>query len=166
MRALFNNPWFVGALGALSLIYLVVTVVQPLLTAQTTAVINPVTGAPAFEDDMFAATDPKQAGSDTATEREAIRWLEDVQRDPFAEYLKQQPAGKTTEEAIEQQSQRPALPKLDALFYGQGVKAAVLNSQLRGVGDFINDYRILEVDADTVTLEYAGKQYRIEPDAS
>lgn len=165
MRALFNNPWFVGALGALALIYLGISVVRPLLTASAGAAVAPTLGISGFEDDLLTTIDPAGDTRDVAAERESIRWLDDVERDPFAEYLQQAPAGTTTEEAV-QQVKMPALPKLEALFYGQGVKAAVLNSQLRGVGDFVNEYRILEVRADAVTLEYDGKRYRVEPDAS
>ena len=151
MKNLFNNPWFVAAIGAFAMIYLGLTVVKPLLNGDQTAVAD----SGDYED--FEDVDGRAVASGTrgvsVLARENISWLHDVDRDPFT----------GTSLAREVNLAGP-LPKVASLFVGAGVQAAVINNRLVYVGDVVDHYRVTNIAAQHVQVSLAGRSYRLEPD--
>ena len=167
MRALLNNPWFVGVFAAVALLYLGNQLWQPWAAEDARNGLNTAEVPSLAELDdqprLPGGSRPTFAGR---TQRQDIRWLEDIERDPFGEYLNLDGEDLQSQPGTQVTSDGPRLPKLEALFFGRDVKAAVLNSRLRGVGAFIDEFEILSVEPNAVTLGYEGKAYRLEPDAS
>ena len=90
--------------------------------------------------------------------REHIGWLHDVERDPFA----------GTELAAEGVAEVVAaaqeLPRVEALFVSDGVRAAVINKRLVKVGDRFDSFQVTAIDKYHVQLRAAGRVYRLEPE--
>ena len=82
VKNLMNNPWFVGALGLFASIYLGWSVAQPLLFNDSQFASGDPEFIPGLEQDE--ATTVAQDASVQSVQREQIRWLHEVERDPFA----------------------------------------------------------------------------------
>ena len=151
MKNLFNNPWFVAAIGAFAVIYLGLTVVKPLLSGDQTAIAD--SGVYEVFENEDGSTVANGTRGVSVLARENISWLHDVDRDPFTGTLL----------ASEVNLAGP-LPKVAALFVGAGVQAAVINNRLVYVGDVVDHYRVTDIAAQHVQVSLAGRSYRLEPD--
>ena len=153
LKNLFNNPWFIGGLGAFATIYLGWSIIQPLMGEDL-----PVADA----DTFLQAEDLEPSGAQrpqstvehaqlmAAQGRETIGWLHDIDRDPFSGI------------AVETDNQQ--LPKVGALFVSEGVRAAVIDNRLVRIGDQIAQYTVVNIAEDHVALRRAGQNLRLEPE--
>lgn len=152
VKRLMNNPWFVGALGLFASIYLGWSVAQPLFFDGTDFSADALGIEFNLSDDF--AEDRDTAGR-SAPQRENIRWLHDVERDPFAGMAYAMP-----------DAEQPAgLPRVGALFISQGVRAAVVENRLVHVGDSVAQYTVTAIGEDFVELQHRGKALRVHPEA-
>jgi hypothetical protein len=154
VRSLFNNPWFIAALGVFAMAYLGISVIKPLFSD------NPQGAAVGsvefeifdeFEDQVAAAVSGRSTG--LAANREDIAWLSDLSRDPFSGSLISQELGTVD-----------VLPKVEALFVGAGVQAAVINNRLVRVGDMVDRYRVTDIAVEHVQVSLGDRSFRLEPD--
>lgn len=158
MKNLFNNPWFIAALGAFAMLYLGVVLIGPMFDEQSETEDSavPPLGL-SFFDEPSAPDAPASEliNRELAVDkRSEISWLHDVERDPFDGTLIGQSKSASDSE----------LPKLAALFVGKGVEAAVLNNRLVRVGDEVARFRVTAIGAEHVLVTRAGRLYRLEPD--
>jgi len=151
MKSLFNNPWFIAGIGIFALIYFGLTVVKPLLIEEGGSYVD--TGNFDFFGDDTAVNTSTGAAKSSIQGREDIGWLYDLDRDPFSGTLL----------SIQSNQSRP-LPKLEALFLGAGVQAAVVNNRLVYVGDIVDHYKVTHIAAQHVQVSHRGRSYRLEPD--
>ena len=152
MKNLFNNPWFVGALGLFGLFYLGFAVVMPLVsTSQVASSVGLEVPFLGLDDDQ---TNPVVMSQTTERNLDDIAWLQNIDRDPFA----------GTNLADPQAGQPVQLPRLIALFVSDGVQAAVLNNKLVRVGDEIDRFFVAEIGKHSVTVSRHGRYYTLEPD--
>ena len=150
MKKLFNNPWFIGALGMFALGYLGVSVVMPLLADDPTQVESADFDMIGIDEDTgFALGAPAQARSVIT---EDIGWLNDIARDPF------------TGTVIAAEVDEAQLPVVGALFVGAQVQAAVINNRLVRVGDMVDQFKVTHIADQHVQVTYAGRSFRLEPD--
>ena len=164
IRDLTNNPWFISALSATAVLYLVFSVVMPLVNSDDQLLSSsgePVPPADLFDQGIAAAVTPSQElGTRHALgERKNIQWLDDVSRDPFQKILSQ-PVTRTTNE---RRATKRKLPKLTALFVGNGIEAAVLNDQLVNKGDEVNGYTVTKIEPRKLQLQRNQRTYWVEP---
>ena len=168
LKNLFNNPWFIGALGVFASIYLGWAIAKPIFFDDSNDVVDYEESYDAdyddYEDD-YEGEDSRLASNQTydlerldreavVRGREYIGWLHDVERDPFAN----SPLAVETVTATE-------LPKVEALFLSNGVQAAVIENRLVQVGDMVAQYKVTEIGKDFVRVSRFGKQFRLEPKA-
>ncbi|XOV81647.1 MAG: hypothetical protein ACFHXK_12275 [bacterium] len=157
MKNLFNNPWFVGALGLFATIYLGISVTKPLFGSSTSGMsVGEDIG---MLDEFSVANNVAVSARRTGESRDAIGWLNNLPRDPFDAGAF---AGLESQGSVAGFHQ--ALPKVEALFLGGGVKAAVLNSKLLRVGDVIDSFVVTEIGPEHVEVSRNGEIYRLEPD--
>ena len=160
MKNLFNNPWFIAALGAFATVYLGVVLIGPMFEDDSVAESSAVPPLGLSFFDESSASDAAMPESELVNrelaidKRSEIAWLHDVERDPFDGTLVGETDGRGDS----------ALPRVAALFVGKGVEAAVLNNRLVRVGDEIERYRVTAIDAEHVLVTRAGRHYRLEPD--
>lgn len=154
MKKLFNNPWFVAALGAFAMIYLGFSVVKPLFQDDSVdtdySMVDPL-GLADFEEEVAAAVTGRRTGQ--SANRDEIGWLQNRTRDPFSDTLLAEEFGTVQ-----------TLPKVEALFVGAGVQAAVINNRLVRVGDVVDRFRVVDIAAQRVQVSLDGKTYFLEPD--
>ncbi|MCR9261399.1 MAG: hypothetical protein NXH95_16890 [Pseudomonadaceae bacterium] len=157
MRNLFNNPWFVAALGLFATIYLGVSVTKPLFGSSTTNSAN--VQEIGMLDEFSVANNVAVTTRRNGESRDAIGWLNDLSRDPFegSAFDSLQAEGGVVGPGA-------TLPRVEAVFLGGGVKAAVLNNKLLRVGDAIDRFVVTEIGAEHVEVTRNGKSYRLEPD--
>lgn len=63
----------------------------------------------------------------------------------------------------EQQQQKEAVLKIEGIIFDKyGVSYAVINGQPVRVGDAVEDYQVLRIDKDKVTLVKGGQPYILE----
>ena len=154
MKNLFNNPWFVAALGAFAMIYLGISVAKPLFfddSTNTDFVGEEFEIFDEFEDQVAASVSGRSTG--LAANRDEIAWLSDLSRDPFSGSL-----------IADELGTADVLPKVEALFVGAGVQAAVINNRLVRVGDMVDRYRVTHIAAQHVQVSLGERTYRLEPD--
>ena len=172
LKNLFNNPWFIGALGVFASIYLGWAIAKPIFFDDTNDIVAYEEAYDSAYDDYDEEYDEEDGYENTASsenksyalepvDREAvvrgrqyIGWLHDVERDPFAN----SPLAIETVTATE-------LPKVEALFLSNGVQAAVIENRLVHVGDMVAQYKVTEIGKDFVRVSRFGKQFRLEPKA-
>lgn len=58
-------------------------------------------------------------------------------------------------------SQARGLPRLQSIMLGNGPARAVLDGQSYRIGDSVNGYRLVGIDADAVLLDKGGKRLRL-----
>ena len=155
-KNLFNNAWFVGALGAFATIYLGWVVAAPLFMdnpgADAADIGVDIVGwdlEPGMHDSV------ERSSTSLTPQRQGIRWLDEVERDPFAGMAYATP---------DDPSGSPGLPKLEALFISQGVKAAVVANQLVYVGDRVSHYTVTDIGDGYVELSRSNKAFRLTPE--
>ena len=165
-KKLFNNPWFVAAIGACAMIYFGIAVVAPLVMDDEEAVAYEDSDMPSAIDDITEYFDRESyadegaaiAASGTAaagqSERAKIGWLDDVERDPFAGTFLDRPS-----------VDDDALPHIGALFVGEGIRAAVVNNRLVREGDSVGQFYVDAIEEERVLLRRAGISYTVEPEA-
>jgi len=151
MKNLFNNPWFIGALGVFAMAYLGITVIKPLFQNDSTFTDTAEFGFLPTPGDVAAAVFEGSTGS-LSSSRADIGWLNDLSRDPFSKSL-----AKVGDEAL-------ILPRVEALFVGAGVQAAVVNNRLVRIGDLVDQFLITDISAEHILVQRAGQSYRLEPD--
>ncbi|NKB99867.1 MAG: hypothetical protein GKR90_15405 [Pseudomonadales bacterium] len=179
-KNLFNNPWFIGALGVCASIYLGWAIAKPIFFDDNIEVVQDTVeqsddsdGSEAFADedseaydtygdeydqddedgDIVARRTPVDRSA-VIQERGHIGWLDDIERDPFANSpLAVQNAGNAE------------LPTLEALFLSDGVQAAVIENRLVHVGDTVAHFRITEIGENFVRVSRYGRHFRLEPKA-
>ncbi len=154
MKNLFNNPWFVGALGLFAAIYLGISVTKPLF-GSSTASMGSVEEI-GMLDEFSVANNVAVTTRRNGESRDAIGWLNDVARDPFD--------GGALDAQAQAIGLAENLPKVGAVFLGGGVKAAVLNNKLLRIGDAIDSFVVTDIDAEHVEVSRNGRFYRLEPD--
>ena len=154
MKNLFNNPWFVGALGLFAAIYLGISVTKPLFGSSTAnmASVEEI----GMLDEFSVANNVAVTTRRNGESRDAIGWLNNVARDPFD--------GGALDVQARTTGLSENLPKVEAVFLGGGVKAAVLNKKLLRVGDDIDGFVVTDIGAEHVEISRNGKFYRLEPD--
>ncbi|MGE6108689.1 SctD/MshK family protein [Aeromonas sobria] len=57
--------------------------------------------------------------------------------------------------------QERGLPKLQSIMLGNGPARAVLNGQSYRIGERVNGYQLVGIDADAVLLDKGGKRLRL-----
>lgn len=157
IRTVFNNPWFIGLLGAAATIYLGSVLIQPLHNDDPiSSIVMPAPlGLSIFSGEKTSTAPADQIQRYNAIgSRENISWLEDVERDPFA----------GTAMAAGSGSDIAKLPKVVALFVSDGVKAAVVNNRLVRVGDRVEQFRVTHIGVAHVQVSKSGRSYRLEPE--
>ena len=172
LKNLFNNPWFIGALGVFASIYLGWAIAKPIFFDDANDVAGYEESYDSAYDDYDAEYDEEYDYDPPASSegrsyaldpvdrdavvrgREYIGWLDDVERDPFAN----SPLAVETVAATE-------LPKVEALFLSNGVQAAVIENRLVHVGDMVAQYKVTEIGKDFVRVSRFGEQFRLEPKA-
>lgn len=150
VKQLFNNPWFIAALGALAVGYFCFSVIWPMVFEDET----PQDGLGAFANEVVDDFDGDIGGPAqtlSKPDEDQIMWLTDLNRDPFTPALNNRPKGN-------------AVPRVSALFVGGGIASAIIDKQLVRVGDAIADFRVAAIDADSVTLIRDGHAYVLEPE--
>lgn len=164
IKDLVNNPWFVAGLSAIALLYLLFSVALPLLGENDDLAAGSSAAVPPL--DMLAESMAAPAYSDTQSysrhalgNRAQIEWLDDIPRDPF----KMPKVGPVKQDTRTQSKRKLVLPKLTALFVGNGVEAAVVNEKLLKVGDSIDGFSVTKIDTDRILLERDRKTYTLEP---
>lgn len=157
MKNLFNNPWFVSALGLFACIYLVISITKPLFGSSTSGLTG---GEEIGMLDEFSVSNNVVVSTRRKGEsRDAIGWLQDVERDPFRGALLAGSGPLDLPAMVGQQ-----MPKVGALFLGGGVKAAVLNDRLVRIGDIVDSFVITDIAPGHVEVSRNGQSYRLEPD--
>ena len=162
-KNLLNNPWFVAAFGVFAFGYLAYVVAVPIFFDDNPAEYAAEQDYP-YDQDMDGLDDPEldtddfNTGSSSALasielQRREIRWLNDVDRDPFA----------GTSLASDAQSYTQ-LPRVGALFVSSAVQAAVVNNRLVRVGDTVDQYQVSVIGPNHVEVIQAGKSIRLEPE--
>jgi len=157
IRTVFNNPWFIGLLGAAATIYLGSAIIQPLYddNPSGSTVMPAPLGLSIFSSEKTSPASADQLQRYTVVgSREKIGWLDDVKRDPFA----------GTAMATGSGSEIARLPKVVALFVSDGVKAAVVNNRLVRVGDRVEQFRVTHIGVAHVQVSKSGRSYRLEPE--
>ncbi|NOX50766.1 MAG: hypothetical protein GXP16_09555 [Gammaproteobacteria bacterium] len=157
IKTVFNNPWFIGLLGAAATIYLGSALIQPLYDDDPSAstVMPAPLGLSIFSSEKNSSASADQIQRFAAVgSREKIGWLDDIKRDPFA----------GTAMATGSGSEIAMLPKVVALFVSDGVKAAVVNNRLVRVGDQIEQFRVTHIGEAHVQVSKSGRSYRLEPE--
>ena len=161
LKNLFNNPWFIGALGAFASIYLGWSIAKPLFFenapefAADAAVYGDVDYPDPIDDVLtHGETVPLSPINRAAVvaDRAYIGWLHDVERDPFAN----SPLAEVHVAAVE-------LPTVEALFLSNGVQAAVIDNRLVQVGDMVAQFKVTEIGENYVQVMRSGKRFRLEP---
>ncbi len=155
LRNLFNNSWFIGALGLFASIYLGYAIIKPLFFEGDAELMDvaSVEGAPVTLADTQYDAAGQTVRAEAVNSRERIGWLHETGRDPFA----------GTERVFDGPATQ-VLPRLEALFISHGVQAAVVNKKLVRVGDEVAHYRVAEIGKNHVNVLRAGKSYRLEPE--
>ena len=158
-----NNPWFIGGLGVFASIYLGWSIAKPLFFEETPDFAGDEPGYDVGIDggDQDESLTQGQSYSLSSIERAAvvndrayIGWLDDVERDPFADSPLAVESIATTE-----------LPTVEALFLSDGVQAAVIENRLVHVGDMVAQFEVTEIGKDFVQVSRSGKHFRLEPKA-
>ncbi|MEM9622481.1 MAG: hypothetical protein AAF993_12575 [Pseudomonadota bacterium] len=152
LKNLFNNPWFIASLGVFASIYLGYSIAKPLFFDNSIAAAENSEIPPFMDMPIEQAGDGRVNRALAADKREQIRWLDNVERDPFASTL------------IDANTSGHDLPTVGALFVSDGVKAAVVNNRLVRVGDKVAEYQVTHIGLAHVELQRFGKFYRLEPE--
>ena len=153
MKNLFNNPWFVGALGLIAVAYLGFSIGGPLLKDDSVPTDLVGLEVPGLTEEHGLDTAITHVGSTLI--KEDIGWLHNVDRDPFTG---------TLVDAQQESTGETGLPVVEALFIGAGVQAAVINKKLVRVGDIVDNYRVTDIADQHVQVTLAGRSFRLEPD--
>lgn len=155
MQKLFNNPLVVGALGLVAAAYFAVTVLVPMFGSDANANGVVDVAVPTFEDlaTNSAAID-SELPEGLAVDKDRIRWLRSLPRDPFGNRPAQADAtGKPVS----------SNPELQALFTSASSRSAVIDNELVREGDLVRGMEVVAIDNTGVTLASATVTLRLEP---
>jgi len=150
LKNLSNNPWVIVGLAIFALIYLVVSIGGLILDdeAQASAPID----VEAPDSLVFSAA--LQQTFDI--EKPDIAWLNDVSRDPFGgDELSVR--GSANDVLIKEKTL-----KLNAIFFGESTRMAVVDQQLIREGDVIGSYRVITIKRNQVVLAGDNKRLVLE----
>lgn len=159
MRKLLNNRWFVSLLGVAALAFVWLSV------ANKSAVHY--TGAPQPAEEPLPAAEP-ETGEPRLSEHDALKQLArvSVPRDPFAS----RPLAETSSSAsTDRKPEQPDIVEtvlLSAVWTQNGATLALVNGQIRAVGDMIGRIKIESASPEGVWLSHWQGRNFIAPGES
>lgn len=126
---------------------------------------------------MVAPTAPATPGTVAAVTRSApdsppafaaeaaplrVEYVAEGTRDPFESLLPQEVGPTSAQQAAAEEVTLPAL-HLQGLVYGQLKPRAIIDGQVVGEGDRINDIEVLQIQRDGVLLFYQNRRFFLRP---
>jgi len=149
MSRLFNNKYSILVLVAIAILFCASIIVLPAATD-----INMSTDVPEMIDMHMTEAENNQARSLKSVDISNLFWNETYKRDPFSN--KASVNSNNTSIANKDVSSNH-LPKLTGFIAGTESRLAVLDGQVVGEGNAVNDYRVVNIDARGVQLSRGGK---------
>lgn len=161
MRKLFNNRWFIVALGVGSLLLVVRSVAVPLLSEPERAEVEPIVEdylvTAAGEEPLAAPAPRPQAAGVAGTPGASVLggrllWNDAPRRDPFSSRHPEGGGEPLSDGQTKVPAPDAALPKLSALVAGRSSLLAVLDDQVVETGDSVRSFEVTRIGHDGVEV--------------